>query len=272
MADYERVGAGSLRLKGSIGDLRRYKKKEKKKRERHLHESGVVEGDDPLAPSSIPAPQGEAELLEGTGRIVATGETVQGFNTKFRHELEAGDTLVLLHPATLLPEETVVASVNTDRTLLISPPFSKDFISTTTFQIKKTAAAARQRAAAAAARKRKAAGGGDDDPEASAATDADQDPAAAAAAAAAAALRKKLKKGSRVVSVREKKGMWGYTVKQVKLKGEASAEEKLDLSINQSWLGSSSSSCCCCYSCCCSSSNTRVSSSSSLCEGVCVVE
>ncbi|KAL8273082.1 hypothetical protein Esti_003003 [Eimeria stiedai] len=232
MGDYERVGVGSLRLKGGFGDLRRHKKKEKKKRERQLQAAGgAVEGDEAFEASSIPAPHAEAKLLEGTGRIVATGETVQGFNTKFRHELEAGDTLLLLHPASLLPEETLVVSVNTDRTLHISPPFSKDFISTTNFQIKKSAAAARQRAAAAAAaRKRKAPGGKDDPEAAAAAADADQeDPAAAAAAAAAAALHKKLKKGSRVVSVREKRGMWGYTVKQVKLKGEVSAEEKLDL-------------------------------------------
>ena len=243
MEAYSRVSTGSLKLKGKLGDLKKYKKKERRKRDREaLYNDPEVEGAPPSAPDTgtgaptpadgvgAPAEVGggppvlavskEAAILEGTGRIVATGETVQGFHTKFRHEIEKGDTLVILHPATLLPEETLVASVETDRTLHIHQGFSKDFISTTTFKIKKTAAAIRARAAAAAARKR--ARGEEETPEGDAAT-----------AAATAALNKKLKKGSRIVSVREKKGMWGYTVRQVRLRAEPSAEEKLDLRCKQ---------------------------------------
>ncbi|XP_026192094.1 uncharacterized protein LOC34618721 [Cyclospora cayetanensis] len=239
MEAYTRVSSGSLRLKGKGGDLKKLKKKERKRREREVFLSGELPSTsgEPAAAAEVDTaggirseegvlPVGEAEVIEGTGRIVATGDTVQGFHTKFRHEIEEGDTLSLLHPATLLPEEALVVSVNTDRTLHIHPGFSKDFISTTTFAVKKTAAAVRARAAAAAARKRSREARGEQE-------DGAHDAAAAAAAAAAEALNKKIKKGSRIVSVREKKGMWGYTVKQVKLKEELSAEEKLNMRCKQ---------------------------------------
>ncbi|CDJ68419.1 hypothetical protein, conserved [Eimeria necatrix] len=157
-------------------------------------------------------------VVEGTGRIVATGQLVQGFNTQFRQQIAAGDLLLLQHPLTLLQEEVLVESVGSDRTLYIQPSFSKDFISTTEFKIKKTAAAAAAAAAAAGGAQQAA------------------DPAAAAAAAAAAQqqqLQRRIEKAKRVAAVREKKGMWGYTVKQIKAKGPLTAEEKLDLRCKQ---------------------------------------
>lgn len=212
-----------MRLKGSVGDLRKFRKKEKRKREREETAEGQSDEESPLE---------KLEVVEGTGRIVAAGETIQGFQTKFRHEIETGDMLLVLHPATLLPEERFVSRVDTDRTLFIHPPFSKDFISTTPFKIKKSGAKFRKKGEKSK-RIRKSDGVECEAEEPSRAESAASDDDIAAAREATKELNKKLRREGRIVSVREKKGMWGYRVSQVKLKGEATAEAKLDLRCKQ---------------------------------------
>ena len=129
----------SLRFKGeaqSLGAVKRKEKKEKKKAKKVKKkrkkkskkdsddsdsdsdddDSGSDDDDDADADGgAVP------KRIPGTGRIVASGPTIQGMNTKFLDEVKAGDFLVLCpHPTSLVEERCVVVNVLGQTSLLLA--------------------------------------------------------------------------------------------------------------------------------------------------------
>ncbi|SJK86162.1 conserved Plasmodium protein, unknown function [Babesia microti strain RI] len=73
----------------------------------------------------------------GSGRIVSSGNTVQGFETKFMDEAQSGDFIIIRHPQTHVEEEQKIIYIMSQRSLNIANPFSSDLITTTNFYIGK---------------------------------------------------------------------------------------------------------------------------------------
>merc|ERR1712232_1294222 len=154
----------------------------------------------------------EVPLLEGSGRLVSSHVNINGFETKFKEEVEVGDSLCVHHPVSLEVEIRVVTGVLSQRSITVHQAFSKDLCSTTEYHIRKDSLKLKEQAKAQIA-------AGEDDPNAL------QD---AASAELQRQLDKKLKKQRKEVTIREKTGMWGYKVVKKKLDKEASTEEMLD--------------------------------------------
>lgn len=91
---------------------------------------------------AVPDPsQGDSKSnssVKGDGRIVCSGVTVQGMETRFKEQVTVGDILQIYHPQTLIQEERMVASILSQRSLTIASPFSSDFVSTIEYMIRKT--------------------------------------------------------------------------------------------------------------------------------------
>ncbi|KAJ1606018.1 hypothetical protein OJ253_2906 [Cryptosporidium canis] len=71
--------------------------------------------------------------VRGEGRIVTSGTTVQGFHTRFQQELKKGDYIEIEHPNTLIKERRRVATIVSERTLVLEREFSCDLISTSEY-------------------------------------------------------------------------------------------------------------------------------------------
>lgn len=245
---YERR-SGALSFKGRGRSLKQEKKLERKRKHRkseHLDNSsaevasgsgdgiGAAEHDSSDTRKRIKTEQeaGDgvkriaAEEIEGSGRIVSSGCTIQGFETKFQEEVETGDVLLVRNPQTLQVQEVIVAQVLTNRSLTVALPFSSDLLSTSVYAIRKEAKKLREQQLKRKQLHRSGAkttgasdtGNGESEKEDSAAVQ----------KAIAKRLEKKLQKAARLVSVREKTGMWGYKVTTRKLDRELTAEERLD--------------------------------------------
>lgn len=80
------------------------------------------------------------ETLRGEGRIVCSGTTIQGMETRFKEQLDIGDIISIHHPQSLLQEDRNVTSVLSQRSLTVDRPFSSDFVSTIEYGILKPAA------------------------------------------------------------------------------------------------------------------------------------
>ncbi|CAE7562636.1 unnamed protein product [Symbiodinium pilosum] len=152
----------------------------------------------------------EVPVVSGSGRIVTNTTTVHGFETKFKDELEVGDTLMVHHPTSLEVELRMVVSVLSQRSCVIHQAFSKDCNSTCEYHIRRDSLKIKEKAKAEIQ---------EDNPELL------QD---AASRELQRQLDKRLKKQSKTVSVREKTGMWGYKVVTKKLDKSSSAEDALD--------------------------------------------
>jgi len=76
------------------------------------------------------------ETAVGEGRIVCSGDTVQGMETRFKEQIAVGDIVVIFHPQTLLKEERVVTAILSQRSLTIDSPFSSDFVSTIQYSVR----------------------------------------------------------------------------------------------------------------------------------------
>ncbi|KAK2194970.1 uncharacterized protein BdWA1_003562 [Babesia duncani] len=140
---YNRKFDGKLKLKGSakiaIG-------KQHKSKGTSTRQYDSNEGDD------------HSTNILGTGRIVSSGKTVQGyvtcgdciykillfalnkssFETKFLEEAAVGDFILVKHPMTLINEEKQIESILSNRTLYIDDAFSSDLISTMQFSLSKS--------------------------------------------------------------------------------------------------------------------------------------
>ncbi|PFH38297.1 hypothetical protein BESB_006380 [Besnoitia besnoiti] len=206
---YERrSGALSFKGRGSLKDEKKKERKRKhKKREREGDEDRNEEGQEEV----------EVEEVEGEGRIVSSGDTIQGFETKFLDQCETGDVLMIKHPLTHQVEKRIISKVMTNRSMTVSDGFSTDLVSTTSFAIRKEGAILRKKAEKAASRDKKRQKG-----------DADEDFDKVIQDEVSRRLQKNLKKAAKIVTVREKTGMWGYKVVSRKADHELTAEERLD--------------------------------------------
>ncbi|GFE54765.1 hypothetical protein BaOVIS_021690 [Babesia ovis] len=133
--------------------------------------------------------------VEGTGRIVSSGNTIQGFGTKFVDEVVVGDSIIVKHPLSNANEERTVESILSNRTICVDDAFSNDLITTTVYIIRKAA-------------------------EADGVTH-DAIPGATA------------KKAS-TITVREKTGMWSYKTTTKVVKAQMSAEDRLNERVKHS--------------------------------------
>eukprot|EP00434_Breviolum_minutum_P003748 symbB.v1.2.003302.t1/scaffold182.1/size414077/15 len=152
----------------------------------------------------------DVPVVAGSGRIVTNTTTIHGFETKFKDELEVGDTIMVHHPTSLEVEMRMVVSVLSQRSSVLHQAFSKDLSSTCEFHIRKDSLKIKEKAKAEIE---------EDNPELL------QD---AASRELQRQLDKKIKKQSKTVSVREKTGMWGYKVVTKKLSKTSSTEDALD--------------------------------------------
>ncbi|BAM40006.1 conserved hypothetical protein [Theileria orientalis strain Shintoku] len=178
---YDRKISGKIKLKG-ISKLYKKKKKEDEKSQSldsKKHSNVINE-------------------LTGSGRIVSSGTTVQGFETKFAEESSVNDKIVIEHPMTHATEERTIQSILSNRTINIDEPFSVDVITTIPYNIRKIT----------------------EDSEANVLGE---------------EYAKKLdKKESSTISIREKTGMWSYKNVTKTVKGRLTAEDKLNERVKQS--------------------------------------
>lgn len=194
------------------GSLKDEKKKERKKKHRKREREGDESREDEEGLELE-----EVEEVEGEGRIVSSGSTIQGFETKFMDQCETGDVLMIKHPLTHQVERRIISKIMTNRSMTVSDGFSTDLVSTTTFAIRKEGAILRKKAQKAASRDRKRQKG-----------DSDGDFDKVIQDEVSRQLQKNLKKAAKIVTVREKTGMWGYKVVSRKADHELTAEERLD--------------------------------------------
>jgi hypothetical protein len=108
------VRRGALIFKGDNRPLRAMTVKKQPKQEKHAVNTTVCEG-----------------------RIVSNGVTIQGFETRFKDEIEVGDIIIVRHPQSLEREERCVTAIISQRSLNVNRPFSCDFVSTTEFAVRK---------------------------------------------------------------------------------------------------------------------------------------
>ena len=87
---------------------------------------------DEVKPYSLPN-----EYENGDGRIVCSGVTVQGMETRFKEQVSVGDVIQITNPQTLTREERIVSGILSQRSLTVESPFSSDFVSTIEYTIRK---------------------------------------------------------------------------------------------------------------------------------------
>jgi len=212
MSGYEKVKRTGLKFKGEDDRL---KKKRRCAGTKDVHGQAPLpelgeDGEDECAKVE------EVSVVEGTGRIVTSSVTMHGFESAFKEEIEVGDTIMVAHPVSLQPELRVVVGILSQRSATLHQAFSKDLVSTTDFHIRKDSLKLKEKAKAQITN----AAPGEETSEA-----AMQD---ATSKELQAQLEKKLRKQSKIVSVREKTGMWGYKTVTRKVSKATTEEEKLD--------------------------------------------
>jgi hypothetical protein len=61
------------------------------------------------------------------GRIIVSGVTVHGKDTKFLEDCAQGDTLIIRHPETLVKEQRKISIVLSNKSLAVNQEFSSNF-------------------------------------------------------------------------------------------------------------------------------------------------
>ena len=163
-----------------------------------------------------------AATLPCTGRVVVSGTTIQGLDSKFKEEVEIGDTLIITNPQTHQVEERKVMVVMTNRSLVISEKLSSDFVSTVTMEVRKDSVQLRreveaQRKANEANKLKK------EDPDQEDVSDGET-----LEAAMKRQLDKNMKEEKMNVSFKQKTGTWGYKTVTEKVDRNLSREDILD--------------------------------------------
>lgn len=147
---------GKLRMKGvSVPSESRHKKRRRpsgkgnsasaaaseptSKRQAASH-AGASADDAPAPPTAASRPAASAsaerrEAVDGSGRIVSSGQTVTGTGTAFAKELRAGDALEIVDPVTAKQELRVVTMVVSDTAAGISAPFPHGLAEPTRFRV-----------------------------------------------------------------------------------------------------------------------------------------
>jgi hypothetical protein len=73
----------------------------------------------------------------GSGQITTSGRTVHGMDTKFREEVENGDTIIITNPVFKTVEEGVVTLILSSKSILLETPFLEEYSSFVDYQIRK---------------------------------------------------------------------------------------------------------------------------------------
>ncbi len=118
MSEYKTIVGGKLTLKGGVSLSKKKdekKKSSKKRKEREGEDHGAAE-------EYVPT------IQLGEGRIISSGTTITGKDTRFMMELSSGDALIVQHPYTLEQETRIITMVLSDVSISISSPFSSDLI------------------------------------------------------------------------------------------------------------------------------------------------
>uniref|UniRef100_A0A3B0MPA9 Uncharacterized protein n=1 Tax=Theileria annulata TaxID=5874 RepID=A0A3B0MPA9_THEAN len=118
---YNRKVSGKIKLKG-ISKLSKKRKKESLEVDESKNENNETK---------------KVNEIIGTGRIVSSSNTVQGFETKFVEEASVNDRIIIEHPLTHATEERIITCILSNRTLSIDEPFSVDLITTIPYNIRK---------------------------------------------------------------------------------------------------------------------------------------
>merc|ERR1712217_138436 len=196
------MGRGGLNFKGESD-----KTKKKRRAEKAADIPGVPKQEIEKAPTAAE----QVPMIEGSGRIVSSHQTLHGFHTAFKEEVEVGDTIVVHNETTLELEMRTITGVLSQKSATIHQAFSKDFISTTEYHIRKDSLRLKEKVK--------------EQLEADESAESIQD---AASLELQKQLDKKLKKARKEVTIREKTGMWGYKTTTKKYSKETTAEEALD--------------------------------------------
>jgi hypothetical protein len=111
MSDYVTgVRAGKLRFKGEQGTAAsKHRTKKRKAQPTYIDASEAQEtnlddeqGNKKSTSSSNPTEEHEeVPLFKCEGRAVVSGTTIQGFETRFRDQVEVGDSILVHHPQSL---------------------------------------------------------------------------------------------------------------------------------------------------------------------------
>jgi len=184
----------------------------KKKRRQHRAQDPMRQSHEDADNDEVASGPQDVPLVQGSGRIVSSTLTVHGFETKFKEEIDIGDTLLLHHPVSLEVELRVVTGILSQRSLLLHQGFSKDVVSTSDYHIRKDSLKLKEKVKASIAEA--------DNPD-----ELVQD---AVSAELQQQLDRKLKKQRKLCTIREKTGMWGYKNVTRKLEKEATQENLLD--------------------------------------------
>ncbi|ORM40813.1 uncharacterized protein BXIN_2260 [Babesia sp. Xinjiang] len=177
---YNRNFGGKLKLKGLKGKGLRQKRTSTEDTASHRKDTGSA----------------AVREVEGSGRIVSSGNTIQGFGTKFTEEVAIGDTITVKHPLSNANEERKVDIILSNRALCLNDAFSSDLITTSVYVIRKK------------------------EPEGDSAQD--------------EGLPKVETKKTSTITLREKTGMWSYKTTTKVVKAEMSAEDRLNERVKHS--------------------------------------
>lgn len=193
-----KVISGQLKLKSKfqkkmVDQKSLLKQKLEDKKDRALL-SAIPKDPTPAPPKLISYPP-----VPGTGRILSSGMTIIGKDTKLSSEVSYGDEIIYRDPMTLIQESRKVILVISDVSVSIEKPFSKDIISYSLFDIKK------------------------------------KDTVENGQKSTDELFRDKLNskslkdtEGPKFVEIREKRGMWGYKVIKKEIKNNATREDMLN--------------------------------------------
>ena len=192
------IVSGKLKFKGNFQTkLEKEEKKYKKKSPTVSIEKEILtekKSKEPILVEFSPEP--------GTGRLITSGLTVHGKDTKFMSQIKNGDFIVIQDETTFDKEERPVSAVLSDKSMALSTPFSSDVITYKTFEIRKKPEYKEPEDTLEEKYEKKLQN-----------------------------FSKKIKKDVPVLEYREKKGMWGYKLIKEELddKKEITREDLLDL-------------------------------------------
>ena len=147
-------------------------------------------------------------MKEGEGRVVCYGTTLQGMETRFKEEIDVGDTIIVRHPQSLKLEERIVVSILSQRSLTFDSPFSSDFVSTTEYCIRKDSESLKSK---------------------NGIKQEEGIPSEAAEEAFQRELKARIEKEKKTLTYQEKVGMWGYRSVTEKVNGDLSKEDLLEM-------------------------------------------
>ena len=156
------------------------------------------------------------EMKEGEGRVVCYGTILQGMETKFKEEIEVGDTIIVRHPQSLQLEERIVVGVISQRSLTLDSSFSSDFVSTTAYCIRKDSDLFKAKTVFGVKREEGLSHEGD-----YSGLSPDE--------VLQLQLKKRLDSEQKTLTYQEKTGMWGYRSVTEKVGKDMSKEELLDM-------------------------------------------